>query len=149
LSKLVLQTFASAQVAFAGGDYPGLATLADQMLVLAERDGSATSLALAYHSQLHAHFYRGDLVRAEEYFARWSGIRETADFGQDLMPVVPVLAVESYNAWMQGHAGRARECMAEVIAFALDRKSLWALAVAGVYELLLCGWLREPQRAEA
>jgi tetratricopeptide (TPR) repeat protein len=149
LAQLVLQTFVAAQVAFAEGDYASVVALADQILDLAEREGSARSLAIAYHNQMHAHFYRGDLVGAEEYFVRWSGIRETADFGQDLTPVVTVLAVESYNAWMLGHADRARERIAEAIAFASDRKNRGALAVARVLELLLCGWLREPQRAAA
>jgi class 3 adenylate cyclase/predicted ATPase len=149
LAQIVVQIHAISTVAFAKGDYWREAMIADQEVDLAEREGSAKSLALAYHNQMHVHFYRGDPVGAEEYFARWSGVREAADFGQDLTPVVTALALGSYSAWMLGHADSARERIAAAIAFALDRQNRWALAVARALELLLCGWLREPRRAEA
>ena len=131
------------------GDYPSAAALADQILDLAQREGSPTSLALAHHAELSVRFYRGDLGGVEGHFARWSHSREAAGYRQAPGAVVAIMFYASYVAWTFGHADSARERIVQANAFARDSKNPYDLAYWGYLESYLYQLLREPQRAEA
>ena len=60
--------YTSGAAAYTAGDYETAATLADQMLELAEREGNPTNLGPAYVLQVDVRFVRGDLAGAKEHF---------------------------------------------------------------------------------
>ena len=130
------------------GDYSTAALLADRLLDLAQREGSPASFGFAYHAQQECSFFRGDLVGAEEHFARLSGFLDAAGFRQVPGAVVAAIGFASLCAMALGHADLARERIARAIAFARDSNNPFDLAVARCFESWLFCLLREPQRAE-
>ena len=90
-------------------------------------------------------FFRGDLVGAEEHFARLSGFLDADGFRQ--VPARPWL--QSYRRpfargpWVTPIL--ARERIAQAIAFARDSNSPYDLAFGRLFESWLSCWLREPQ----
>src|SRR5262249_20606696 len=122
---------------------------ADRALDLARREGSDTSLRLAHLAQLMVRFVRGDLVGAEEHFARWSGIGEASGYGQLPGETITGMGIGGHCAWILGHADSARERLAQATAFARDTGSPFDLVIGLVWESFLYVGLREPQRADA
>jgi tetratricopeptide (TPR) repeat protein len=153
LAQLILQVSAIRAGVFVSGDHSGGAALADQILDLAQREGTSEALASAHGAQLQVCFYRGDLVGAEQHFALLSGLIEAA--GTQIMEpmrletVVVAMAYAGFSVWFVGHAEKARERIAQAIAIARDSKDPFRLAVAQDFEGYLYRWLREPQRAAA
>ncbi len=147
LTQLVLQGFGSFSAVLVLGDYSSASALADQILDLAKRDGSHTSLGLAHTSQVMVRFFRGDLVGVEEHFARLSNFVEAARLEQLPGTLVNTIAFASLGAWMLGHADSARALMARAIARARDNKNPFDLAAGRNMEGYLYRWLREPHHA--
>jgi len=149
LAQLVRQAFATWTSGLAAGDYPSASVLADQILELAQHEGSPASLGLAHTAQVMVRFYRGDLVGVEEHFARLNPFLQAAGFRQFPGAFVVAMILASLGAWTLGHADSARERIAQMIAFARDSKNPYDLAFGWFFESWLCRWLREPQRVEA
>src|SRR5215472_2063529 len=149
LAQLVMQGFGTYAAVNTSADYPRAAALADQILDLAQREGSPTSLAFAYQAQLQTRFYRGDLLGTEERFARLSSCLEAADFRQLRGTIVFSMSYVSLVAWMLGRTDLARERMAQAVSFARDTKNPYELAFGLIFESWLYRWLREPRRVEA
>ena len=151
LPQLILQVISTYAAVLVGGDYSGAAALADQVLDLAQREGSNMSLIFARVAQVHVRFNRGDLVGLEEHFARLGGLVEAADGGQLVGAIangiVTAMGIASLGAWMLGHAEKAGARIAEAIAFARDQKTPFLLAGGRSLESYLYRWFREPQRA--
>jgi class 3 adenylate cyclase/tetratricopeptide (TPR) repeat protein len=146
LAQLIMQLFWTEIVAWNSGDISGAAALADQILDLAQREGSPTSLGFAHNAQLTVRFYLGDLVGAEEHFARWSLCR---DRGGDLVFDIFPFGLAAFSAWMMGHAEKARERIAQMFAVARDSKNPINMAAGRLFEGSLYKLLRDPQRVEA
>jgi hypothetical protein len=72
LSELVSLMHASGNAAFQAGDYESAATLADQALELAVREGNPTNLGHVYGLQVIVRFLRGDLARSSPILDRKS-----------------------------------------------------------------------------
>jgi tetratricopeptide (TPR) repeat protein len=149
LTQLVLQLSSISRAVFVSGDYRRAAVLADQLLDLAQREGSPTSLWLAHHTQLLPRFLSGDPVGAEEHFARMSGFSGAAGFRQVPVTLVAAMGNASILAWILGHAERARERIRRAMVFARDSKNPYDLAYTRFWESFLYRRLREPQRAQA
>jgi class 3 adenylate cyclase/tetratricopeptide (TPR) repeat protein len=149
LAQLVLQGFLVWRSVLVSGDYPGAAALADQLLDLAQREGSQTTLACAHQAQLISRFYRGDLAGAEEHFARWSRFSEAPGYRQSPGAFVATMGHAALVAWTMGHADSARERTNLLIAFARDSKNPFDRAYAHSCESMTYWDLREPQHAEA
>jgi class 3 adenylate cyclase len=145
LAELVLQLSVIRLGALLSGDQATSAELADQILDLAQRDGSQASLELAHATQLQEHYNRGDLAGVEQDFARWSEAAGSRHFPNW---VVPTIGAASINSWLLGHADSARERIARAIALASDDKHPYELALGRYFEGLLYLLLREPLRAE-
>src|SRR5262249_34050907 len=118
LSQLVSLMHDTGYAAVNTGDYESAATLADEALELAEREGNPINLGLAYDLQVAVRFLRGDLAGAEEYFAR--GLKFFEDASIWPLPVLRLnpLGVASWNAWELGRADLARERLARMMAAA-------------------------------
>ena len=149
LSQLVLQVFANGISVWTSGDITGAIALADQILDLARREGSDTSLRLAHWGQFMARYSRGDLLGADQHFTRWRDICEAS--GYDQLPSVTTigLAYGGRCAWALGEPDKACKLFSQATAFARDTKSPYELAVALFWESDLFVALRDPVRAEA
>ena len=98
LAQLVAQVFGIWRSLFFTGDYSTGGLLADRLLYLAEREGSPTSFAFVCRAQVDVNFYRGDLVRAEEHFARWNGFLDADGFREVFGAAVGVIGVAALCA---------------------------------------------------
>ena len=122
--------------------------LAHRASYLAQREGSPASFGLACYVQVQTSYNRGDLVVAEEHFARWSGFLDAKLFRHAPGAAVTAMSVASFCAWALGHANSARQRIVQGIAFAGDSKNPYDLAVGRFFESWLYCWLREPQHPE-
>jgi predicted ATPase len=116
LSQLLSLTFDRARAAHDAGDYESAATLADEVLEHALREGNPTNLGLAYALQVSERYVLGDLAGSEEYFARGLKFFEDTTIWSVPFTRVNALSVASYNAWMGGRADLARERIARMMA---------------------------------
>jgi class 3 adenylate cyclase/tetratricopeptide (TPR) repeat protein len=150
LAQLVVQVFGIWAAANTAGDTPRAAALADQVLDLAQREGSPTSLAFAHQAQMQACFYGGDPIGTEQHFALFSSyLEEAAGFRQLPDGLAIALGYASVGAWALGYADLARKRIAHAIALAHDSKNPYDLAFGRFFESWLFRWLREPQLTEA
>jgi tetratricopeptide (TPR) repeat protein len=140
LSQLVSLMFGTCNAVFNAGDYESAATLTDQALELAEREGNPTNLGRAYYEQVVVRYYRGDLAGAEEYFARGLKFFEDAAIWPVPVSRLTPFAVASYNARALGRADLARERLARLMAEANQNNpaevAYSECAGAGTYFLL-------------
>jgi class 3 adenylate cyclase/tetratricopeptide (TPR) repeat protein len=147
LVQLVLQAIGSFAAFVIWGDYASASALADQILDLAQREGSYTSLGFAHAAQVIVRFFRGDLVGVEEHFMRLSSFVQAAHLAQHPGTLANTLGFASLSAWMLGHADSARARIAQAIALAGDDKNSFDLAAGRNMESYLYRWLREPHHA--
>jgi class 3 adenylate cyclase/tetratricopeptide (TPR) repeat protein len=147
LSQLVSLMHATGLAAWTAGDYESAATLADEALELAEREGNPTNLGLAYRLQVLVRHFRGDLAGAEEHFAR--GLKFFEDATIWPLPSVRLgpFGLASWNAWRLGRADLARERLARMIA-AANEDNPAEVAVSGWLGALSYLLLGENERAE-
>jgi predicted ATPase len=124
LSQLVSLMHAAGYAAYAAGDYETAATLADQALELAERDGNPANLGLVYELQVAMRQTRGDLAGAEEYFAR--GLKFFEDAAIWPLPFVRLIpfGIASCNAWLLGRADLASARLAHLMAETNENNSV-------------------------
>jgi class 3 adenylate cyclase/tetratricopeptide (TPR) repeat protein len=149
LAQLVLQRFLVWRSVLVSGNYPAAAALANQLLDLAEREGSPTTLACAHQAQLISRVYPGDLAGAEEHFARWNRVCEARGYRKSPGAFVATMGHAALVAWTLGHADSARDRIKHVIAFAHDSKNPFDLAYGHTFESTVYWELRETQHAEA
>jgi predicted ATPase/class 3 adenylate cyclase len=147
LAQLVAQVAVIHRTVVSSGDYSTAALLADRILDLAQREGSPASFGFACYAQVLTNFYRGDLARAEEHFARSSGFLNAAGFRQ-VGARGATIGYASLSAVALGHADLARERKAQALVYARDSNNPYHLAYGRLFESFLSCWLREPQRAE-
>jgi class 3 adenylate cyclase len=148
LAQLIVQVFGIWRSVSFTGDYATGGLLADRILYLAQREGSHASLAFACRAQVDANFYRGNLVRVEEHFARSGGFLDADVFRQVFGAAVGAAGVAGHCAAVMGHADLARQRIAHARALARDNNNPYDLAAASTLESWLYCLLRDPQRAE-
>jgi tetratricopeptide (TPR) repeat protein len=146
LAQLVVHLFGIWRNVFVAGDYSTAGRLADQILDLAERERSPASFAFACHVQVWVHLIRGNLVAAEEHFARGSGFLDAEGFRQIPDAAEGTIAPATLCAVALGRVDLARERIAQTLALAHNP---FELATGRMWEAWLSCLLREPQRAEA
>jgi predicted ATPase len=129
------------------GDFASAAVLAQKLLELAQRDGSALSYSNAYHATLQERLYNGDLTGAEEQFALWRKYQDAAGPGLIREGSVIVIGSAAMCALLMGRADLARDRMAEATACAQALNDPFALRMANWLEALLYRLLRDPERA--
>jgi class 3 adenylate cyclase/tetratricopeptide (TPR) repeat protein len=110
LAQLVLSLVLRGFTTMFSGDLAGASALADQALELALSEGSSTSLGSVHNLKMQTCCFRGDLNDAEEHFA--TGLPFFGDSNLKQLPgtaQTAVFGVASWNAWMLGRIGLARE----------------------------------------
>jgi class 3 adenylate cyclase/tetratricopeptide (TPR) repeat protein len=148
-SQLVRQETRTWGAVLTRGSYAGAAAIADHILDLAQRQGHDTEdLALAQHAQVQTRFWRGDLIGAEEQFARLSELIQTVGLRQAAGITPITIGVAGLGAWILGRADGARERIARALAFAQDSKRPYDLAMALLFEGYLHRFQRDPWQAE-
>ena len=149
LPQLILHLFWIWLSVMAAGTPQSAAPIADEILVLAERDATPASLGLARLAQARVHLYTGDLLGAEEYFASYS-IHLTGD---ELKPLyggfAGAWALAGFGAWLLGHVDSARSRVARAIDLGSKSDDPYPLALALYVESRFFGYLKEFGRAEA
>src|SRR5499427_4661178 len=131
LSQIVRQETRTWGAVLTNGNYASAAAIADHILDLAQRQGHDTEhLALALNAQVQTRFYGGDLVGAEEQFARLSELIRTAGLRQAAGITPITIGVIGLGAWILGRADSAHERIARAVAFARDSKQPFDLAMA-------------------
>ena len=150
VSHLVRQATRTWGALLTTGDYAGAAAIADHILDLARRQGQDTEhLALAHYVQVQRRFYSGDLIGAEEQFARLSELIQTFGLRQATGITPITIGVTGLGAWILGRADSARERIARAMAFAKDSNQPYDLAMALLFEGYLHRFQREPLQVEA
>jgi tetratricopeptide (TPR) repeat protein len=91
---------------------------------------------------------RGDLVAAEECFARLSRVLDADAFRQFPGVAVEAIGVAAISAWTSGRADSARERIAKGIAFARQSGRPLDLAVGRLFDVVLFSFLTEPLQVE-
>jgi len=150
LGQVILQLWAVWAAAFVSGDLTRAAELADQMLELAEREGSPTSLAFAHGAQVRVRQYRGDLTGAERHFASWSCFidkAEVEEFPEERTIIIGASA--GLIAAIMGYPSLACRRTDEAVAFALESQNPYALVVGRHFESFMWRLLKDPKRAQA
>jgi tetratricopeptide (TPR) repeat protein len=146
-SQFVSLMYATGYAAHNAGDYESAATLADEALELAVREGNPANLGLVYQLQAMVRQARGDLAGAEEHFARGLKFFEDVTIWPLPLPRLTPLGVVSMNAWLLGRADLARERLARMMAAASQNNPVgmaWSRWLGSLIYLLL----RENERAE-
>jgi len=146
LPQLVLQVFHRWSGVVSSGDLTAAIALANQLLTLAKREGSPAKLGLAYVTQVNARYFSGDLLGAEENFARGSEFFDAAQREPGLSVVVYGFA--SHNAWMLGLPGTARTRMEKQLASAFEVDSPFQIAFAQFVAAILKLQLQEHEEAK-
>ena len=146
-SKLVQQLRLEAVNALVRGDYSAVAALADQLLEIAQREGSPASLGLGHLMQLAIRLYRGDYPGAEEHFERGRTFFDAPGFLQSRGAAAAAFGHASLSAWVTGHADTARERMRRCLEG--TQRNPYDVA----YGQFLAAWLNvllgDSERAEA
>src|SRR5262249_41070885 len=145
LSQLVSLMFVTGAAAVHAGDYESAATLADEALELAVREGNPTNLGLVYNLQVGVRLVRGDLAGAEEHFAR--GLNFFEDPSIWPLPVLRLspFGMASWNAWFLGRADLARERLARMMKGA-NQNNPAELALSEDFGAMFYLFLRDYER---
>jgi class 3 adenylate cyclase/tetratricopeptide (TPR) repeat protein len=146
LPQLVLQVFRRWAGVVSSGDLEAAIALADQLLLLAQREGSPGKLGLAYVTQVNARYFSGDLSGAEENYARGVPFFDAAQREPGLS--VMVYGFASHNAWMRGFADTARKRLEKEFTAAVELGSPFQLAFAQFVAAMLEVQLNEHEAAK-
>jgi tetratricopeptide (TPR) repeat protein len=147
LPALVRQLFTETNYAVVRGDFSAAAVLADELLEVAQREGSPASLVLRHNMQFQARFYRGDCRGAAEHFERGRAFFDAPGFPQVRGAEVLAFGIASWLAWMTGRADTARERVRRCLEG--TQRNPYDVAFGQMYAAFLYGLLGEFERAEA
>jgi tetratricopeptide (TPR) repeat protein len=147
LTELVQQLWMVTGFPETRGELGDAAGLINELLSVAEREGSPVSLAMANTYQVENRFYRGDFTGAEEHFERGRAFFKAPEFAKIHYGPAAAFGMASWNAWVLGHPEVARErirCARE-----RTQRDPYDLAVLNQMVAVLHAFMREFREAEA
>jgi tetratricopeptide (TPR) repeat protein len=147
LAELVQQLWMTAGFLESRGEFVAAAGLIRELLSVAEREKSPTSLAMAYTYQIENRFYQGDFAGAEEHFERGRAFFEAPGFAKIHYGPAAAFGMASWNAWVLGHPEVARErirCAQE-----RTQRDPYDIAVLNQMVAVFHNFMRESRQAEA
>ena len=149
LKQLVSSVSSRVMIALFSGDLTAAATLADQALEFALREGSPRILGRAHHHQQMTRYYLGDFVGSEEHFT--AGLRSFNDpafHDQGAATLVAAFAFASWNARVLGHIDVARERITRMMEV-VNASNPYEVAFSWMFDALHRLGLKEYEQAEA
>jgi DNA-binding winged helix-turn-helix (wHTH) protein/tetratricopeptide (TPR) repeat protein len=147
LAELVQQLWVEVGFPETRGELGHAAGLIDELLLVAERERSPVSLAMANTYQVENRFYRGDFLGADEHFERGRAFFEAPGFAKIQYGPAAAFGVASWDAWVLGRPEVARErirCARE-----RTQRDPYDLAVLNQMVAVLHAFMREFGEAEA
>jgi class 3 adenylate cyclase/tetratricopeptide (TPR) repeat protein len=134
--------------AWVAGEFSNALVLADRALELRIHQGNPTRIANAYMLEVMSRYCLGDFAGAQQYFTDGQAFFDDPLFRQDPTgAVVSAYAYGNLTAWMLGHADRARDQLAKLVAAANNRNP-HIVTLARVHELTFWTLMREYSRVE-
>jgi tetratricopeptide (TPR) repeat protein len=135
---------------FTAGETRAAQELADQLLEVAVRDGTPTSLVWAHSTLVTTQFVRGELEAARDHCTRaMARYREEDYLWSEVDPGMNTLAFASMAACELGLADEARTRVREAFALAQRLNRPYLLALAEAAALAVYPVLGDAQRAGA
>jgi DNA-binding winged helix-turn-helix (wHTH) protein/tetratricopeptide (TPR) repeat protein len=147
LAELVQQLWVEVGFPETRGELGHAAGLIDELLLVAEREGSPVSLAMANTYQVENRFYRGDFLGADEHFERGRAFFEAPEFAKIQYGPAAAFGMASWDAWVLGRPEVARERI--LCASKRTRRDPYELAVLNQMVAVLHAFMREFREAEA
>lgn len=149
LSQLVLQRFAAMVSTWQSGDYARARALADQLLDLAEREGSDFSLRCAHEGQFWTRYSSGDFSGAESHYDAWLRICGRAGHGSFPGETTAAFGVAAQCAWHLGRSDDVRDRTARSVAFGRQSGVAADILTALNMRSATAMMQRDPESAEA
>ncbi len=146
LGQLIRALTGSWTAAWGIGKYGDAASLADQLLDLATREGSDVSLSDAHYCQFAARYIRGDLEAADRHFVAGKAICDSKGYNGAFG--IATLGMGLHCAWALGRSDLARRRATEAKDWCLGRQNPFEIAAAQFYESMLFALMADPERAE-
>jgi class 3 adenylate cyclase/tetratricopeptide (TPR) repeat protein len=148
LSQLVLQRFAITVSAWQSGDYARARALADQLMDLAEREGSDFSLRCGHEGQIWTLYTVADFAGVGRHYEAWLGICERSGYGPFPGETPGVVATAANTAWHLGASRTLDEGLARALAFGRQSNNPIDLVIALTFVAQLHVVRRQPQLAQ-
>ncbi|MGO9452525.1 MAG: adenylate/guanylate cyclase domain-containing protein [Candidatus Binataceae bacterium] len=147
LPEVIHHLFDAWAAVVTAGDLLAAGAIADQLLDLAQSEGSSPSIGVAHIAQVLVRAWRGDLEGAEEHLLR------RAPFFEFAWSEVPGLAAvllgnAALVAWQLGRSDVARKRSSDALAAAHQMNSPFERATAHYIAAWLQIYLRDPDQAE-
>jgi tetratricopeptide (TPR) repeat protein len=146
LKQLFNLVMSRGTAAFFLGDLLAAATLADQALELALREGGPEGLAIAHSLHIIIRYFRGDRAGVEKHSTAARKLFDEPGLGLSEVAGI-AFSHASYNAWMLGRADVARERTARMVATA-NQSNPNELAWLGYNGARLRVYMRDYEQAE-
>jgi class 3 adenylate cyclase/tetratricopeptide (TPR) repeat protein len=144
LRRLAEQIYGSYNASRVSGNHPSAMALADQLLDLARRDGSALTMDLATHAQSVTRLFLGDLIGAEKHFI--AGEASLSDPGlRGYCVATWTISFAGLNAWVMGRPDEARARIRR--AYSIVGDDAYVLAFVHWFSSLHQFMLRQPEQA--
>jgi tetratricopeptide (TPR) repeat protein len=148
-SELIAQLGMEWTALSSSGKYQAARELADKILELAFHESLPTNLAYAFMIKMTTHYRVGELLEAEQYFARGLEFFHVPDFERRAGAVPQTLGNASRNAWFIGQTDAARGRMADALTSTNRSNSPYDIAFAQYMAAILFVLLREYEDAQA
>jgi predicted ATPase len=149
LAQLVIDLLGAWIAATTSGDHAAADGVAERMLELAEREGSAINRGLSHMAKLCTCYYRGDFLGCDKYFIDGRRFFDAPDFRKFRGAVSNTFGLADLNAWTLGHPETARARLQHALSAARENESAYDLAFALHQESNLQMLLGKPALAEA
>jgi class 3 adenylate cyclase/tetratricopeptide (TPR) repeat protein len=149
LSNLTMTAAGAWLNALISGDHVIAAALADQVLELAQLEGTRATLAHAHSLQMTSRFYRGDLAGALKYSSAGVPLFVEPHFRSFPGAAAHAFGLVSWTAFMTGRADHARTAIGNAVAEARAANSPYELAYALVGQGYLFAFMRDSIQAES
>jgi class 3 adenylate cyclase len=148
LERLVGSMYTRSLHACIAGDFSTAATLAEEALELAQREGNPSTMALLHTMQLVVRYYCGDLAGTENHFEAGLKFFDDSVFRQNPNgSAIAAFGWASFNAWILGRADVARQRLA-MMGAAVNPANPHDLSWSDFLSATLYAFMRENQTAE-
>ena len=148
LSQLVLQRFAATVSALQSGDYARARALADQLLDLAEREGSDFSLRCGHEGKILTGHSAAAFAEVGRHYEAWLRVCKRSGYGPFPAETPAVSGIAAHSAWHLGDSRASDGRIAHAIAFGRQSSNPVDLVVALTAKAQLHVMRRQPEAGQ-